>query len=104
MSDRPSIPKTNRSLDGLDDLIGQSIGQKASYDQMFNTPTSDVAVGSQESRKPDRGNSKPTVTLRVALLEDVIIATKIEAVKRNTSAALVVELALRQYLNLPPPD
>lgn len=102
MSDRPSIPKTNRSLDGLDDLIGQSIGQKASYDQMFNTPTSDVAVGSQESRKPV--NSKPTVTLRVSLLEDVIIATKIEAVKRNTSAALVVELALRQYLNLPPPD
>lgn len=93
MSDRPSIPKTNRSLDGLDDLIGQSIGQKASYDQMYG-PAPLTRRPSERVTEFER--------LQVKVASDVALAAKYEALKSKKSPGEIVELALRQYLNLPP--
>lgn len=120
MSGPPSIPKTKRSLVGLDDLIDQSIGQKAKYDEMFSSPVIQ-ASGSPPTPADKPINTKPTgqplpvtdledlretetarVTFRVSLDEEVIIATKLEAVRSKMSAAEITEKALRNYLNIPP--
>lgn len=116
MSKPPAIPKSRRNLNDLDELIDQSLGQKeANYHQMFASSTATPAapntlVDTQTSlmqapspiRRPVPADDDPVERFQLDISRSVIVATKYEGVLKKTSASKIVELALRQYLNLPP--
>ena len=116
MTSTPSIPKSKKSFSGLDDLIAEAVSKKDTYHQMFNEDeqkkmSSEAVVPSSETSKNKSSGATPEVTpaegndlmrLQVKLPRDVFLASKIAALHQSISASKMVELALRQYLNLPP--
>lgn len=117
MTNKPTLPKTRQSFDGLSELIDQSIAQKEKFGAMLKTsePDSLPNDSSQGAEHKDALIEKHRQTegakainsverFQITAPSSVIVATKIEALKRNTTAAAIVELALRQYLNLPQID
>ncbi len=113
MTSTPSIPKAKKTFAGLDDLIAESVAKEATYHNQseekqdgsvrekvsYDEARTDLA-GEQASAQSAPLTPSRRVSFRITLPENVVIGTKLEAVKRSSSAAAIVELALRQYLDL----
>ncbi|MCD2174921.1 CopG family transcriptional regulator [Rhizobium sp. C4] len=115
MTKAPTIPRSNRNLADLDALIDQSLGtqtidtaivtSKAKTDEnntakappmvspISNDPASEVEAGEEPT-------SARLERLQVKISDDVLLAMKFEALRQKRSPSAIVELALRQYLNL----
>ncbi|MBZ3695505.1 MULTISPECIES: hypothetical protein [Phyllobacterium] len=111
-----ALPKTRRNLSNLDDLL---IGVIASPQQteagpemasdMPDVSTNPLPVHAEISPerrdKPVRQASKsaPAVSrspLKLMIDDSLIVATKVRAAESKTTAASIVEEALRSYLKL----
>ncbi|TQX84339.1 hypothetical protein EQW76_25795 [Rhizobium sp. rho-13.1] len=110
LSEIPPLQKSRRNLSDLDSLIADSIGKMASYGEMHGPPKSNAAVGEPQSFEPppqtiqahpNTVDDKPE-RFQICLSGTVIIATKLEALKRKTTAGEITERALRSYLGMPP--
>lgn len=115
MTKAPTIPRSNRNLADLDALIKQSIGTdkigttlakpevEADGNLSAKAPHIASPILHEPAANPDpRGNSSSTKLerLQVKISDDVLLAMKFEALRQKRSPSAIVELALRQYLNL----
>lgn len=115
MTKLPVLPKSPRNLADLDALIDHSIG-KPDMEEKRVPLQSDMAdmgqpvsQGKEDDRK-DEPKNEPTGNqtvapqklerLQVKISDTVLLAMKFEALRQRRSPSAIVELALRQYLNL----
>ncbi|MDP9573857.1 UNVERIFIED_ORG: hypothetical protein J2W66_004360 [Agrobacterium larrymoorei] len=102
MTQFPPLPRGRRNLDDLDALIDASIGQsEVGQDQRHGSTTSVSPI--QVDRERPQAASHPGAgpeRFRVMIDPAVIVATKHLALERKVAPSEIVELALRQYLNL----
>lgn len=115
MTKLPVLPKSPRNLADLDALIDQSIG-KPDMEEKRMPLQSDMADMSQpvspaiEDDRKDEPQNETTGNqvaapqklerLQVKIADTVLLAMKFEALKQRRSPSAIVELALRQFLNL----
>ncbi|AYG64351.1 hypothetical protein [Rhizobium jaguaris] len=115
----PSLPKSRRNLTDLDSLIADSIGKMGTYDKMHRPSgtghsASDPAQATPNAQTVELTASKSEPQLdpddetperfQIVVPRSVIIAAKLEALKKKTTAADITERALRAYLGLDAKD
>lgn len=115
MTKAPTIPRSNRNLADLDALIKQSIGtdkigttlakHEVEADENFSAKAPHIASTIPDEPPSDinaaeMSSSTKLERLQVKIPDDVLLAMKFEALRQKRSPSAVVELALRQYLNL----
>ena len=111
----PALPKSARNLADLDALIDQSIGRPDIEEKQVllqpdrsatdlsksRSPNDDRRESSQQGARGGQGSAPPKLErLQVKISDTVLLAMKVEALKRRRSPSAIVELALRQFLNL----
>ena len=118
MTQKPTIPTTKRSFEGLDELIDHSISQQSKYSKLDslagNVPPSLDSPSCGEQRAIHSAALEPTQPtsatelsetelerLQVKVPSDLLLTARIHALKRKISLSKLVDHALRQYLKLP---
>ena len=111
----PALPKSARNLADLDALIDQSIGKPDIAEIQVPLQPDRPATDSSQSWSPKdgpkevpqqgaqrgQGTAPPKLErLQVKVSDEVLLAMKVEALKQRRSPSAIVELALRQFLNL----
>lgn len=104
MTQLPSLARSARDLSDLDALIDASIGR--SEVDPISTP---LDAAPPEAEHPDTEQRRPVrdtdasvkpERFRITIDPAIIVATKLAALKRKVAPSEIVELALRQYLEL----
>ncbi|MDE1994982.1 MAG: hypothetical protein KGI75_20940 [Rhizobiaceae bacterium] len=124
MTQSPPLSRSRRNLNDLDSLIDASIGKSDTYGTPSSPPKEikpDAgASNSTEEKTPSPAASEPpddpsanapndgavsketkSERFRINIDGSVIMATKMLAVQQKTSPSVIVERALRRYLNFP---
>ena len=111
----PTLPKSARNLADLDALIDQSIGKpdigekqvplqpdrSATEPSKSRSPNDDRRESPQQEAHGGQGSAPQRLErLQVKISDTVLLAMKVEALKQRRSPSAIVELALRQFLNL----
>lgn len=99
-----TLPKTRRDLSNLNDLLVGSISQPEATVAAPVTPAapedSPSMMQSNERPLPRQTHLKPETSramLKLIIDDHLIVLTKVRAVERKTTAAAIVEEALRRY-------
>lgn len=104
MTQFPSLPRSGRDLSDLDALIDASIGKSDVAPMSSPLPSSSPQQERSdiERRRPARDTAAQSQVerFRISIDPAVIVATKHTALQRKVAPSEIVELALRQYLNI----
>jgi hypothetical protein len=105
-----SMPKARRDLSNLDELLAGVVAspvvasskREAPNIELDSSalPTPEPVVAMSTTIRPERQRPQKETSramIKLIIEEELIMATKIRAVEKKTTAAAIVELALRNY-------